>query len=45
VAGESNQLLFSFLTLNVSASGRVSFLVAGAVSLLIAAVAWRLVQR
>jgi hypothetical protein len=38
-----NELLFSFLGLAVSAKGTVAFFVATAVSMLILAVAWRLV--
>jgi hypothetical protein len=45
VPDKPNELAFSFLTLNVSASGAVSFVVAAAVSLLIVAVAWQLVRR
>jgi hypothetical protein len=41
VADKSNELLFSFPTLQVAASGAVSFVVGAAVSLLIIAVAWR----
>jgi len=44
VPGKSNELLFSFLTLKVSAKGGVAFIVAAAVSVLIVAVAWRLVM-
>jgi hypothetical protein len=40
----SEELLFSFLTLNLAASGQVAFIVAVAVSVLILAVAWRLVR-
>lgn len=43
VVDNSNELLFSFLGLAVTARGTVSFFVAVAVSLLILAVAWRLV--
>jgi hypothetical protein len=39
-----NELLFSFLTLKVSAKGGVAFVMAIAVSTLIFAVAWRLVS-
>ena len=39
----TNELLFTFLGLAVSAKGSVAFFVAVAVSLLILAVAWRLV--
>jgi hypothetical protein len=42
VAHNPEKLLFSFLMLNVSASGRVAFIVVVAVSVLIVAVAWRL---
>jgi hypothetical protein len=45
VADKPNELLFSFLTMKVSASGAVSFVLAVAVSLLILAMAWRLVRR
>jgi hypothetical protein len=44
VFDKSNEVLLSFMTLNVSANGRVAFMVAAAVSLLIVAVAWRLVR-
>ncbi len=44
MADKSNKVLFSFLTLQVAASGRVAFIVAAAVSILIVAVAWRLVR-
>jgi len=43
VPDKPNELLFSFLTLKVAAKGRVSFMIAAAVSLLIVALAWRLV--
>jgi hypothetical protein len=38
-------VLLSFMTLQVSAGGGVSFIVAVAVSVLIIAVAWRVVRR
>ena len=41
--GES--ILLSFMTLQVSANGQVSFMVAAAVSVLILAVTWRVVRR
>jgi hypothetical protein len=41
---KSEELLFSFLSLNVSASGRVAFIVASAVSILIVAIAWRVAK-
>jgi hypothetical protein len=44
VFDKPNELFFSFWSLNVSASGAVSFIVAAAVSMLIAVVAWRLVR-
>lgn len=40
----SNELLFSFLGMALTARGAVAFIVAVAVSLLIIAVAWRLVR-
>jgi hypothetical protein len=45
VFDKSNEVLLSFMTLNVSANGCVAFMVAAAVSLLILAVAWRVVRR
>jgi hypothetical protein len=45
VSDKPEELLFSFWTLHVSASGSVSFIVAAAVSMLIVAVAWRIVRR
>jgi hypothetical protein len=39
------KVLLSFWMLEVSASGRVAFIVGGAVALLLLAVAWRLVRR
>ena len=44
MADELNQVLFSFLTLQVSASGAVSFLIALGVVVLLFALAWRLVK-
>ena len=44
MAGKSNQVMFSFLTLKVSASGAVSFLVAAGVVAVLLAVAWTLVR-
>jgi hypothetical protein len=44
VPNDPNEVLFSFMTLQVSASGKVSFVVAGAVSLMIVAIAWRVVR-
>jgi hypothetical protein len=44
VPDAQNQLQFSFLTLHLFANGEVSFVVAVAVSLLILAVAWRMVR-
>jgi hypothetical protein len=44
VPNDPNEVLFSFMTLQVSASGKVSFVVAGAVSLMIVAIAWRMVR-
>jgi hypothetical protein len=41
----SNELLFSFIGLAVSARGPVAFFIAAAVSILIVAVAWRLIAR
>ena len=45
VPDASNELLFSFIGLAVSARGTVAFFVAGAVSVLILVVAWRLAVR
>jgi hypothetical protein len=39
-----NELLFSFIGMSLSAKGTVAFVVSVAVSLLILAVAWRLVR-
>jgi hypothetical protein len=44
VSDTPNELLFSFLGMALSARGTVAFVVAVAVSILIIAVAWRLVQ-
>ena len=40
----SNELLFSFFWMALSAKGVVALVMAGAVSVLIIAVAWRLVR-
>jgi hypothetical protein len=45
VADIPENVLLSFLSLQVSASGRVAFVVGAAVALLIVALAWRLVRR
>ena len=39
-----NKLLFSFLTMALQATGPVAYIMAGAVAVLIGAVAWRLVR-
>jgi hypothetical protein len=39
-----NEVLFSFMTMALQARGPVAFIMAGAVALLIVAVAWRLVR-
>jgi hypothetical protein len=44
VSDSSTELLFSFLTLALQARGPVAYIVALAVSVLIIAVAWRLVR-
>jgi hypothetical protein len=44
VPDTSNELLFSFLGMALTARGAVAFIVAIAVSVLIIAVAWRLVR-
>jgi hypothetical protein len=44
VPDKPNQMLFSLFGLKVAAQGRITFMLAGAVSLLIVAVAWRLVM-
>jgi len=44
VPDNSNELLFSFLGMALSAKGAVALIVSVAVSLLIIAVAWRLVR-
>jgi hypothetical protein len=44
VTNKDNELQFSFLTLKLFARGRVAFVMAGAVSLLIVAIAYRVVQ-
>ena len=45
MADTPENVLLSFLTLQVSASGRVALVVGVAVALLIVAVAWRVVRR
>jgi hypothetical protein len=45
VVDAPENVLLSFLTLQVSANGRVAFIIGGAVALLIVALAWRLVRR
>jgi hypothetical protein len=44
VTDKSEQVLFSFVGMNISASGQVAFIVAAAVFILIIALAWRLVR-
>ena len=45
MADKSNEVLFSVLTMQVSSSGAVSFIIALAVSAVLLAFAWRLVRR
>jgi hypothetical protein len=44
VAGELNQVLLSFLTLPLSTSGAVSFLIGTAVAVLLLFIAWRVLR-
>jgi hypothetical protein len=44
VASESSEVLFSFLTIQVSASGAISFLIATTVAVLWIGMAWRVLR-